>query len=778
MKKKEQRKFYWYAFGINLFIGMIIFGYFMIKDNGLFSLFADFNNQEIPFNILANQAIKSGETGWNWNIDLGSNFVGTFSFYNLGSPFFWVTLLADADCFPYLVGYIYVLKYAIAGVTSYTYIQLFVKNKKYAILGSMLYAFSGFQSANLLFYHFHDVTAMFPLLLCGLEKLIEENKKMLFAFTVFLNALLNYFFFFGEVLFLILYFFVRFEKKMFIRNTLKCMKEGILGICMAGVLFLPSVVFVLENPRTGQYINGKDMFVFSFEKYLQIVRALLLPGENMSAQSSVFSGEWSSCAMYLPMVGLILVVAYVLKEKHSWLSKMLKICLLIAFVPVLSSAFYMFNEMVYQRWFYMAILLMSLASTLVLEHNERYSVKTASLIVIVITSLVTIVVAAFRYKDGSGLIFRPKLYWIIFGIAIVGYILTYFVCGLRLRKRLYVSLLFAMTGMFCIVTTALNCVLYRKSSNVTAEAYYKEIMSTHGLPDAEDGFRYICRDNLVNMVAPVAGMGSWCSTVGKGIFEFYEALGLIRGVDSPEGPEGTKELLSGKYYFVSNNTEKGKIYYYVDEKVPENSNMEIEKETVVEGGINEKAVYEVKDALPIGFTYNTYMTKSEFEKISPENRALAMLKTLVIEDEYEESVSKTLVKYSEQEHGKISIASKKEDIVDHAKEASTDFEKNKNGFSCSITADGDKYAFFSVPNDSGWTAFVNGQEVEILNINGLMAVEVKDGVNEIIFRYVTPMGKEGFILSVVSILVWLVLWQRQREKCSLGLVCKVLSRLS
>ena len=37
----------------------------------------------------------------------------------------------------------------------------------------------------------------------------------------------------------------------------------------------------------------------------------------------------------------------------------------------------------------------------------------------------------------------------------------------------------------------------------------------------------------------------------------------------------------------------------------------------------------------------------------------------------------------------------------------------------------DKYAFFSVPNDNGWGAKVNGKTVEILNINGMMAISIK-----------------------------------------------------
>ena len=206
VRLKEGTRSVLYALGFNLLLGVCTFGYFILKEKGIFTLFADFNNQQIPFNILANQAVKSGEVFWNWNVDLGSNFIGAFSFYNLGSPFFWITLLFPAKAFPYLAGWIFILKYAVAGATSCAYIQLFVKDKKYAVLGSALYAFSGFQATNLLFYHFHDVVALFPLMLWGIEKMLVEKKKAIFAFTVFLNALLNYFFFVGEVIFVIVYF--------------------------------------------------------------------------------------------------------------------------------------------------------------------------------------------------------------------------------------------------------------------------------------------------------------------------------------------------------------------------------------------------------------------------------------------------------------------------------------------------------------------------------------------------------------------------------------------
>lgn len=144
--------------------------------------------------MLTNEAIKKGNFLWNWNIDLGSSFIGAMGYYTLGSPFFWLTLLFPKNAFPYLAGWIYMLKYAIAGVSSFLYLRRFVGDKKFALLGSVLYAFSGFQTTNLLFYSFHDAVAFFPFMLLGLEKLIVDNKKGEFAFSVFLNAFINYYF--------------------------------------------------------------------------------------------------------------------------------------------------------------------------------------------------------------------------------------------------------------------------------------------------------------------------------------------------------------------------------------------------------------------------------------------------------------------------------------------------------------------------------------------------------------------------------------------------------
>ena len=76
----------------------------LVIGKGRLFMNADFNSQQIPFNILCNKAIKNGEYFWNWNTDLGSNFIASYSFYNIGSPFFWIMLLVPSKYLVFAMG--------------------------------------------------------------------------------------------------------------------------------------------------------------------------------------------------------------------------------------------------------------------------------------------------------------------------------------------------------------------------------------------------------------------------------------------------------------------------------------------------------------------------------------------------------------------------------------------------------------------------------------------------------------------------------------------------
>ena len=124
-------------------IASIIFLPFIIYDKGIFIFYGDYNSQQIPFYKLAHDAVKNKEFGINWNTDLGSNFIASYSFYLLGSPFFWLTIPFPNSFVPYLMAPLLILKIAISALTSYIFIRMFTKTNYSAYLASLTYAFSG-----------------------------------------------------------------------------------------------------------------------------------------------------------------------------------------------------------------------------------------------------------------------------------------------------------------------------------------------------------------------------------------------------------------------------------------------------------------------------------------------------------------------------------------------------------------------------------------------------------------------------------------------------------
>lgn len=746
------------SFVLNGFIAFCSFIFFMIKNSGLISLSCDFDAQEIAFNIFANNSIKNGQVFYNWSIDIGSDFLSSFSFYNLGSPFFWVTLLFPATVFPYLMGWIYMLKYAVAGLTSYLYLRQYVQNKWCAVAGSVLYAFCGFQAANIVFYHFHDAVAFFPLLLLGLDYMIQTKKRGYMAITVCINALVNWNFFIGEVIFLILYYIFRysFVKQIMERNwkdileqILHCLFEGILGVGMASLIFIPSVYSILSNSRISNHILGEKALVFSTRDYLQFIKALLWPNEILCNQSVLGKSNWYSIAAYLPMIGITFVLVYFYISEKDWIRKFLMTLLAIAIVPVLNNMFTLFNVESYRRWYYMPILIMVLASIKILEMVEtsekvRKLISKACIIVLCVISILVIYFKFYKWsEDKPSAINQPKTFLAYLGLGIIGIIATMILTRKYYNKKYFYQLFIAFIGLVSCANIVFNVIRYQKYSDFssTKEVYNEIVNTSKDLQSDIIPYRYSMSDPYYNrnLAGSLTSIDSFISTVDSGIFKFYDSIKCPRHNMTREGPDGTAELLSVKYY----ETEE-KLDSVLSYKVYNNGSRDV-------------YVYEDDNALPIGFTYNSYITKSEFEQLAPELMSWAMLHTLVVPDEMADEVS-TVLWHDDLKGGSIlSIEQKKQDILERRTESSIEFYHSTTEFTSNIYTNDKKYAFFSVPYSQRWSATVNDKKVEIVDINGLMAVPVEKGNNIIKFTYSTFINKVGITISVVSVAIFFVI---------------------
>ncbi len=730
--KTLTEKDYVKSFIICFIIAFLSFLPFVIKGEGFFVLSNDFNDQQIPFTIgLHNALLDGGISGYSWDIDLGTSTMDGFSFYELGSPFFWISMLFPANAFPYLVAWLFMLKFAFAGVTSCLYLRRFVKDSKWAVLASVLYAFSGYSLVNMVFYHFHDAIVFFPLLLIGLERFKEKKDAKFFIFVIFLNCIVNYFFFVGEVVFLVIYYLCRFASKdikALLLNVVQCMGCGLLGGGMAAFVFIPNIIFISGNLRVGSFTGLIPMLKNTLWGYMYILKTLILPGEPISTISAVYTDHFSSHGFYIPMFGLVLGIVYAIK-KRDWLSRLIIYCTVASFIPLLSDLFYMYSA-AQMRWWYMFALMVALASVRVLESPEVKATKIATGVYVALISVFTVVITIFnKYSVADRTwIYDRKRFYAISLIAIIGAIIT---CVLTTAKEINYKRMLAGVSAFSFCLLIGIMVIYRSSSWIGVQSYRQRFEAATQIELPDNQYRLNDSMNLVCMTAHVAGFSNQSSTDTnsirefEGLFVYYnEVIGMPKNEIA-----GLAELLGGKYYLSTDSGDGNYLAKY-------------------ETNLEPMYLME-REACPIGFAVDSYVPFMEMMAyIKPEDRAVAMLDSVMVNEEDITDEMKSILpcKIANDLELDRPVSEYVAELTDRAV---LDFNKDGNGMTCRTNYDKDTYVYFSVPYDDGWTAKVDGEETKIISTGGMMLIKVPAGEHQVVFDYYTAGLKEGIIVSII-----------------------------
>lgn len=751
------------------FIGMLIsFLPTMWKNNGYFTYYGDFNSQQLMFYYHASEAIREGATAWDWGTDLGTSFVGSYTFYLLGSPFFWIVNIFPLSWVDKLIPWLLCLKTSVASVTAYAFLRRFIKTPHAAFVGAFLYAFSGFQSYNVFFNHFHDVVALFPLMLLGVELLVQDNRKGFFAGAVAINAIVNYFFFVGEVVFIVLYFIVRCMDKSFRitwKKFLQMALESILGVMISCFILIPACLATILNPRVKSYLHGLDMVIYGDNKRLfRIIQSFFMMSD-MPARSNLLSSDtarWSSIAGYLPLFSMAGVIAFMCQKKSHWAKRLITISIICAFVPVLNTSFTAFNSSYYARWYYMPILIMCYMTAYVID-NYEIDLKKGFIPTAIVIGIFFIIGMLPKEVDGKlvyGEIAEYQDYWWIQ----IGYtvgclvVLAFVVYRLNRRSKTFPKWICGLTALCCSVCMAANVWYGVSQGSVDTQTYLSMTLESNmdlsevDALDTDDNTFYRTDANEV-------GMDNFCmywgfnsmrcfhSCVSNSIMDFYTTIGQVRDVASRMEPNlyALRGLFSVKYYF--NRNSSGSL-----------PNQTIDGLTGFNylKSVNGFDVYMNQYFIPMGFTFDYYMTDYQLQGIEKDNRPNALLQALVLDDEQVSKYAGTILHPLESGSEYLTEDDYRQVCEDKQAHSCYYFKEDTHGFNAKINLDRENLVFFSVPFDKGWSAKVNGQDAEIEKVSyGFMAVKCPAGDNNIEFSYKTYGMKEGCIISIVGGVIWL-----------------------
>ena len=769
---RQERKYYARAFLYALAMAGILLLPFVIIDHGYFVYYGDYNAQQIPFYKTCIEAVQSGNLGWNWKTDLGVNFVGSYSFYTLGSPFFWFAALFPVAISQYLMAPLLALKIALSSFFAFVFIRRFVTKPQNALIGGLLYAFSGYSMYNIFFNHFHEAIVFFPLLLIGLEEAVVNKRRGALAVAVAINAFVNYFFFIGECIFLVIYFVARLigdrRFRFGVRDFFCLAFEAVCGVLIAGALFVPSIFQVLDVPRSTSMLNGWDfLFYNKNQRYGLILEAMFFPGE-VPARTEMFENadsKWSSVALFLPLFSMSGVIALVkgaaseASRRMKWLRIMLPACFVIAMVPGLNSSFVLFNYSFYTRWFYMPELLCALATVYVLEHEEfdlKFGVKFCAGAV----GLISLLALLFPMKDKESDQLLPRIavkispavfvnIAIALGMAVVAFNVLYW--RRRMKTAKFTK---TVTGAVVICSMALGYfyVGYGRILGPYIGDYNQKVSAQIHIDDPEfHRMESLDSQNNINMLWGMSSLRSFTSIIPSSTFELYDLLDIERSVNSrPETSHYALRSLTGvKYLIVPGNYDSEKL----DEALAD-----LRQFQYLEDQDGWK-IYVNTAVMPMGYAYDTYMLTDDAKKENPVDNA--MVGSVILTEEQAEKYSDIL---TERHSENLTVEQKYQRFLSDVRErqelGAKQFSVNRSGFTAVTDYDADRLLVFSVPYDMGWSGTVSvqgaaAQELEIEKVNGgFIGVRIPAGVCEISFTYKTPGGSLGVICTVVGIVLF------------------------
>ena len=747
----------------------VLFIPFMIYDYGYFLFYGDYNVQQVPFYQMCHDAIRSGAWRWSWTTDLGANFIGSYSFYLLGSPFFWLTIPFPSAVVPHLMGPLYILKFGCACATGTIYLKRYCNSPNLAILGGMLYAFSGFSIYNIFFNHFHEAIVFFPLMLWALDEYVYRRRRGVFAFFVFVCCTVNYYFFVGQVVFLVIYWLVRWGMRdpqyraVRPKDFLLLWLEAVLGVACASILLCPTVLAVLQNNRVNNPSNGWGALLYdSNQRYLHILSCLFFPPDlparaNFTPDSN---SQWASLGAWLPLFSMTGVIATMQARKKSWIKTIVCVLLFMAFVPILNSLFQMFNASYYARWYYMLTLMMALCTITALQRedvNWGRAIKWTLGITLAIGLSIGLMPTLTKDESGKqsatfGLEKYPTRFWAYVAVAVVGLLLLtiLFKYYKRSRERFFrlatggVAVIAVVVGLFFITTgktqgddTHNELIPYalNKGADIHLPTDGKQFVRV----DVFDGM-----DNLP-MYWQRPTIQAFHSIVPGSIMEFYPTVGVQRDVGSRPSTDvyALRSFLSCKWLFdpvtrgesfvdpATNQTRMPGWTYYATQ--------------------NGSKIYQNGYFIPMGYSYDSYITRSEYNSLSEEDRSLALLKSMVVEDTDEKVAAQTMRHNTSISSGPFTREAYYNDCLERAATACKTFTTDNKGFSATAESTAKRLIFFSVPWEGGWSATVNGQPAQIVKVNvGFMAVEVPAGTAEIRFDYRTPGFTAGAAMTAVG----------------------------
>ena len=511
-----------------LICGMIYLGVAPFGDNSL--LIIDGLHQYMPFFSVLYDKLRGGESlFYTFRTGLGINFLSLFSYY-LCSPFNLLILLFKRSQLNMAVSFLIVLKLSLSGL--FASIFFTAKSRKpdlHIVAVSVAYALNGYMVGYCWNVMWLDAIMVLPVILLGIDRLIEERDGRLYGLALFYALLCNYYIAFMICLFCVIWYInheIRSMKQFFFRGIAFTVYSFV-AAGMAAVILIPAYMGIRQTSSGSEMSLPGHGWITGFWNLIsrQFDMAYPVTHDNFDGNANLYFGIFA----------VLFLVLYLLNREINFWRKCKKVLLVLFFYlsfneEILNFIWHGFHDQygIPNRFsFLYGFVLLTMAFEL-LERLD--SIRVWEPVVAVLVSL-GLLGAGYFFAETS---LEPEVFWsALFLILVYGIILFLSKKDLK-RKAAYQMLISTMITGEMIVTSLLG---FDSNGQISiSKFFYATEDMERALEDNRDGtfFRSEVAEGLIvdeSTWYPMNAISLFGSTARSEMVDIMDSLGLNTGVN-------------------------------------------------------------------------------------------------------------------------------------------------------------------------------------------------------------------------------------------------------
>lgn len=773
----------------------------------------DLMHQYTPFlNELVERIYNGKSLIYSFSISGGIPFFRTILNY-LSSPLNVLLLLFKDNIISGITLLIY-LKILLSSLTMSYYLKNTFKNDKTIILFSLLYTFSGYVAA----YYFNimwlDGMFMLPLIMLGINKLIEKKKPYLYIFSLAVMLLSNYYIGYmiciTSVLYFIVYLYLKGSKLK--KDILKTFILFIFSSLVAGTLVFFALLPMYISIQDMSAINSSLPYKLFYFNPLNFVFSHLQGNGITIKIKQTMAVPNISCGILC----VFMIILFFLNKKINPKYKKVALGTIIFFFLTFSlsyldfiwNVFHLPNDLPWRYSFVytFTLIIISYYSFIKLKDINKKEINNA----IIIISIIPLLALITKYENLK----IDKIIIILLIITIYTIIFKYRID--KKKKFLSLLLIVIFECLFNINTNWIFSLEY-KNYNDDLKQYKKE------LNKIEDKDIY----KLENYSVLTQNIGSWTNTQTISGFSStnYSNMSIFQGKIGVTSNEATMHRIENINTPVYNSIFNIKYHIFYNDIVANEEyfkkNKQLDKTTLYDYKYHISLMYAVnkdikniklinndpfinQNELVNKMTGNEIFKKLKVKKINQTENIHEYIITTNKEDTYiyidskntkieatyngkiyyiDGNLKSNIINIGVPKDNKIKIKVQdkninnnliaytinKKEFLKFYKELSdelVDITTNEEDYiKGNVKVKEDKVIFTTIPYDKSWHVYIDGKEVKTYAIdNTFLSFDITKGEHDVILKYKVRGSKLGIIISITSLISLIIYSIIKRSK--------------